>query len=237
VLLIFLPIGFTIMGAIVAYCVGRAQGLTGRALWGQVAGGAFGGLVGGLLTVPFLGTAGAVTVAASAVAPSSVATVVGTATEWTALAVGQAAGSAAGQAATNAVEGEPLTRDLLGAGAIGFGSQLVLAPIGDKAVLFATPFVPTFARTVLASLARVGVSPPTAALAVKEVGGVAVKRLAGESTTEALTDGATMVVPMPGADKKDAKKDGEEAAPAPPAPSAPSSTPGVLHALGGRLGG
>lgn len=195
-LLIFIPVLFTVLGALIGYAVARLQGLKGRAVWAQVAGGAFGGLVGGLLTVPFLGTAAAVSAAVATTAPAGTAGLVGTATEWTALSLGQAAGSASGQAATNLVNGDPFEKDLLPAAGIGFGSQLVLTPIGDKAVLALTPIVPAASRMLLLGLARAGASVPARVIAT-EVGGVAVKRIAGETTTEALTDGATMVVPMP----------------------------------------
>lgn len=190
-LLLLLPLGFAILGGVVAYVVGReVLHLQGRALWGQVAGGALGGLLGGALTVFTLGTGTAVAAAASSFVPEATAQTIGTVTEWSALAFGQAAGGAAGQVATNAVEGEPLGEDTLAAGAIAFGSQLVLGPIGNGSAAALAPIA-------------------------KQVGGVAIKRLAGETTTEALCDAGTMVVPMP-----DARKD-------------PSKTPGITGALEG----
>lgn len=192
-LIILVPVLFAVLGALVSYAVARWQKLEGRALWAAIAGGVIGGAVGGVLTVPAIGMSTAVAAGLATTLPETTAGAVGTAAEFSTLAVAQGVGSGVGQASSNLVNKDPVTKDVAFAVAIGAASQLVLAPVGDKLVLAASPVVPVAARTIGVAVSRV---PATKAVAttIANMG----PRWAGETTTEALTDGATMVVPPPG---------------------------------------
>jgi hypothetical protein len=213
VAIVLVPVVFAILGAAVAYGVGRMQHLHGRALRAAVVGGAIGGAISGALTVPCIGIGAAVTTA------TALPSVVGTTAEVGALSGAQAVGNAIGQVAQNKIQGTPLRQGVVKSAVIGGISQAALTPVGAKLGRLVTPTFPLVGRSLSRVLPRVANS------ATATVISRAASEWAGETASEGLTDVATSLVPTGPPDTKPATR-------APP-PTGPRAK-GISDALGQR---